>query len=62
MHQEDMTRIKQQALDQQPEQLEQRQQGLIRQLNQLIKSITFNCSRASVQHLQQLIEVARGRK
>ena len=62
MHQEDIARIKQQALDQQPEQLEQRQQGLIKQLNQLIKSITLNCSRASVQHLQQLIKVARGGK
>lgn len=63
MHQEDITRLKRQTDEQQLQtQIEQEQQSLVRQLNQLIKNITFNCTRSSVNRLKQLVEVARSSK
>lgn len=63
MHQEDITRLKRQTDEQQLQtQIEQEQQSLVRQLNQLIKNITFNCTRSSVGRLKQLIQLARSIK
>ena len=63
MHQEDITRLKRQTDEQQLQtQIEQEQQSLVRQLNQLIKNITFNCTRSSVDRLKQLVEVVRSSK
>ena len=63
MHQEDITRLKRQTDEQQLQtQIEQEQQSLVRQLNQLIKNITFNCTRSSVDRLKQLIQLARSSK
>lgn len=63
MHQEDITRLKRQTDEQQLQtQIEQEQQSLVRQLNQLIKNITVDCTRSSVGRLKQLIQLARSSK